>query len=133
MVKNKKDRWIWDDFPEPFRSIMQYIIVYGLALCLIYAFLPTMLELGIITTIGFIISCALSLYRKVVLHNPIAPGLIAVGYILSSLAIKQILPKLYENIVKQSFLTAAIIGLVFLAIYLKSRELNKVGINVTSL
>ena len=127
MAKRRKQKWIWDDLPEPFRTIVQYIVIYGLAIYLIYAFLPTMWELGFLTTVGFIVSCGLSLYRKVVLRDPRVIGLIAVGYILSNMAMKEILPMMYGDILKQSFLTATIIGIVFLTIYLKSKELKDAG------
>lgn len=40
------------------------------------------------------------------------------------MATKEILPLFYEDLMKKSFLTAGIIAIVFLAMYLKGRQLR---------
>jgi len=126
MAKRKK-QWIWDDLPEPYRKIVGNIILYGIAIWLFIALFPTIWDLGFITTAGFLFSCALSLYRKVVLKDPRVIAIIAVGYILSNTAVSKLLPMIYEDLLKQSFLTAAMIGIVFLAIYFKAKEIKDSG------
>ena len=123
----RKQKWIWDDLPEPYKTYVGHVVLYGLAIWLVYALLPTIWELGYITTAGFLISCGLSFYRKIVLRDPRVIGIIAIGYLLSNAAVSTLLPMMYEDLLKKSFLTAAMIGIVFLVMYFKAKEIKDSG------
>jgi hypothetical protein len=97
------------------------LLVAGL---LLYVFVPYMFELSKVTGIGFIVACSLALYKGAVFRDPRIIGFIAVGYILTNLAISQILPMVYEDLIQESFLTALIILIVFLSVYMRGRELK---------
>ncbi len=111
------------DLPKP----IQYVILYGLAIYLVYAFFPVIWDLGWITSLGFIVSCALSFYRKTVLKDPRVIGFIAIGYVLTNAAVSTVLPMLYDELIHQSLLTAAIVGLIFLAIYWRGKQIINIG------
>lgn len=104
--------------------IVEKIISIFVAGILLYAFVPYMFQLSIITGIGFIIACLLAFYRGVVFKYPRIVGFIAVGYILTNLAISQILPMVYQDFIQGSVLTAIIIFAVFLTVYLRGKDLK---------
>lgn len=73
--------------------------------------------------IGFIISCGLAFYRGAVLKDPRLIGFIAVGNILTNVAMSQLLPQIWSDMVQGSFLTAGIVLAVFIIIVLRARQL----------
>jgi hypothetical protein len=121
-LKNKDS----SDSVELPKSI-QKIILWGLALYLSYALLPTMFELGWITGIGFIVSCGISFYKGKAIENPNLIPVIAIGYILTNTAVSMLLPQIYESIISKSFLVAGIILIVFISLYLRGKELKDMG------
>ena len=91
---------------------------------LVYAFIGYMFTLGITTGLGFLIACGLAFYKGVIFKAPRIIGFIAVGYILTNLAISQVLPMVYKEAVQGTIVTALIIFAVFLSIYLKGKQLQ---------
>lgn len=91
---------------------------------LVYAFIGYMFTLGITTGLGFLIACGLAFYKGVIFKEPRIIGFIAVGYILTNLAISQVLPMVYKEAVQGTIVTALIILAVFLSIYLKGKQLQ---------
>jgi hypothetical protein len=83
-----------------------------------------MFNLGITTGFGFLIACGLAFYRGAIFKDPRIIALIAVGYVLTNLAIDQVFPMVYEDAIQGSIVTASIIFVVFLSIYLKGEELQ---------
>jgi hypothetical protein len=91
---------------------------------LLYALIPKMFELSLITGLGFVIACSLALYKGVIFKKPEIIVLIFLGYTLTNAATSRILPQVYENFIQNSLLEAAIISTVFLMLYLKGKELQ---------
>lgn len=109
--------------PKPIRIA----ILWMFGLYLTYALLPMMFELGMLTGLGFIVSCGISLYKGKAIKNPDLIPIIAIGYILTNTAISLVFPLVYENLISKSFLVAGIIFAVFASLYLRGKELKDMG------
>jgi hypothetical protein len=106
--------------PAPWRKAIYLII----AVLLFAVVVPVMFRLGLITGIGFVISCLLALYRGVLWKDAGAVLFIAAGYAITSLAVHALLPAAYANLQNQSFLVAALLVLAFIFIWWRLRALR---------
>ncbi len=88
------------------------------------AFVPMLFSLSIFTGIGFVISCGLSFWNGQVFDDPQIISYIAIGHILTNTAVSQILPMVFDNILGGLFSQALIVGVVFLVVYARGKEIQ---------
>jgi hypothetical protein len=105
-------------------NLSRLIINVFIAGVIFYALIPSIFKLSLLTGIGFIITCALAFNKGVIFKDPIFVMNVAVGYILTNVAVSQVLPTVYKEAVQGTIVTALIVFAVFLAIYLKGKELQ---------
>lgn len=72
----------------------------------------------------FVVSCGLAFYRGAVLREPRLIAYIAIGNIITNALLQNIAPQIWNDMVKGSMLSAGIVLLVFLIIYLHVRKLS---------
>ena len=72
----------------------------------------------------FVISCGLAFYRGAVLREPRLIAYIAIGNIITHALLQNLAPQIWNNIVQGSLLSAGMLSLIFLIIYLRVRELS---------
>ena len=120
-MPRKKQDWI------EIKGWPAQIILYAFAGLLVWALLPSVFEVSFLTGIGFFIACAMSFYKGTVLKDPWIIAVIAIGYIMSNAIVGALIPEIYNSLISQSFLTAAILGIVFLGLYLKVKEMKDTG------
>jgi len=113
--RKKKDEWI--ELP-PWLS---NIILYGIAGLLFYYVAPIMWGWGLITFTGFIISCSLSFYRKVVLREHRAPAYIAIIYMVTNTLTNSMWPAIKENLFSNAIFTAILIALIWALVYWRAK------------
>ncbi|MBI4163971.1 MAG: hypothetical protein HY512_03850 [Candidatus Aenigmarchaeota archaeon] len=106
------------------RDLVLTLFITGI---LFYAFYPLMLSLGGLTFISFLLACALSFYRGVVFEDPRVIGFIAIGHVLTNVAVNSVLPLAFESILTGSILQASIIVVVFSVIYLKGKDIQSIS------
>jgi hypothetical protein len=107
--------------PKPARNTLYLII----SLLVFAALTPVLFFLGIIPGAGFVISFLLALFSGVLWRDPRSVLFIAVGYWITNLAWKMLVPSAYENIRSQSFLNAALLVAIFVIIWLRMNTLKK--------
>jgi len=71
-----------------------------------------------------LVACALSFYKGQVIEKPEIIGYIAIGHVLTNAVVSNLLPLIYQNFIGSLFLQAVIIGAVFVALYLRGKEIQ---------
>lgn len=105
-------------------SIYKTLISYFIAGILFYAFLDTIYKINPWSTVMFVVSCGLAFYRGAVIKEPRLIAYIAIGNIITHALLQNLVPQIWTNVVQGSLLTAGMISLVFLIVYLRVRELS---------
>lgn len=72
----------------------------------------------------FVISCGLAFYRGAVLKEPRLIAYIAIGNIITHALMQNLVPQIWNNVVQGSLLSAIMVSLVFLIIYLRVRDMS---------
>lgn len=104
--------------PPMLRSPLYFL----LALLLMAVLTPFMFRLGLITGIGFLISCCLACYRGALWRDGGVVVLIAIGYAITSFAFRLLWPAASESIRQQSFLAAILTMFFFFFIWWRMRR-----------
>ena len=71
----------------------------------------------------FVITCGLAFYRGAVLREPRLIAYIAIGNIITHALLQNLAPQIWKDVVQGSLLSAGMISIVFLIIFLHVREL----------
>jgi len=100
------------------------IISYCIAGILFYSFFDAIYRINPWTTVMFAISCGLAFYRGAVLREPRLIAYIAIGNIITHVLIQNLAPQIWSDTVQGSLISASLIALVFLIVYLRARELS---------
>lgn len=72
----------------------------------------------------FVVSCGLAFYRGAVLREPRLIAYIAIGNIITNALLQNLAPQIWNDVIQGSLLSAGIVLLVFLIIYLRTRDLS---------
>lgn len=91
---------------------------------LFYSFFDTIYKISPWSTIMFVISLGLAFYRGAIIRDPSLIAYIAIGNIITHTLMKSLLPQIWNNVVQGSILSAVVISLVALIIYLYIRQLT---------
>ena len=100
------------------------LISYFIAGILFYAFFDTIYKISPWSTIMFVASCGLAFYRGAVLREPRLIAYIAIGNIITHALMQNVVPQIWNNAIQGSLLSAVMLSLVFLIIYLRVRSLS---------
>jgi hypothetical protein len=100
-----------------------FTAIVSIALILVLA--PLMFSFGTLTGIGYCVSCALALWRGALGRDILAAVFIAIGYAITWLAARVLLPRAYNDLLAQSFVNAALVLAAFLLIWWRTQHLKK--------
>jgi hypothetical protein len=104
-------------------SLYKTIVAYLTAGILFYAFFDAIFKINPWATIMFVVSCGLAFYRGAVLRDPRLIAYIAIANIITNALTTNLAPQIWNDIVEGSLFSTGTLATVFLAVYLRARQL----------